>query len=815
MTKRILSFALVVMMLVTTCISYTASAASLENESATDDSSDYAFGFDMSATLNEKDSSIIDVVLSIKDIKTELDSVELLLTFDPTLVEGVVQKSAGPMDVFMTKVPMYTLVTSGMEIPMRRYEQICTYEPKNKYYHLRFIDLLQYAGAKEGEEYHGLINDGDLVVTVQFRILDTVPANAKFVFEAKNVIGITRSYLDFVSGADNSSALDPRLPAGSKNPYYLNNSNNTMPNVVERTTASEMISDLEKSGITASVTDKDGKALKDNDYVGTGCKATIDGNEYTVIVKGDVDGSGDISSTDYLKAKYYFLNVYPLESEYFQAADTNGDGIISSTDYTQIKGYLVGGFDVYKKFVDLGDDFYANINVPGLDKTFTADDYTNVIADVANGSDAQVWHFVKVDATNAYTITNKALGKYLSIQGDLSAALANVYVSDTEQTFRIFEVNGKYAISPVGIQDKVIDVNGVDFNVQYWSFYEGNICQQYNIVKIEDESSEDSSEDPSEDSSEDFTENGYFGLDMSATLNEEDSSIIDVVLSIKDVKIELDAVEFKLTFDPTLVEGVVQEYETPMDVFMTKVPMYTLVTGGMEFPMRRYEQISAYEPENKYYHLRFIDLLQYQGAKEGEEYHGLINDGDLVVTIQFRILDGVADDAEFIFEAKDVRGTTRGDYCCVLGAENSVDFYSRITADPENSYYLNNSNNTMPNIVERTTVSKMISALESSNITASVTDKDGKALKDNDYVGTGCKVNIDGNEYTVIVKGDTDGSGTISASDYLQIKAHFYGTISLKDEYKAAADVDSNDDLSSTDYLKVKGYFLGNYNLYA
>ena len=420
--------------------------ASSDDTNVSEDTSDKYLGFDMSATLNADDSSIIDVVLSIKDIKQQLDAVEFLLTFDPAIVEGVVQESEAPMDVFMTKVPMYTMVVQGMEFQMPRYEQICTYEPDNKYYHLRFIDLLQYASAKEGEEYLGLINDGDLVVTIQFRIVD---ANAtEFTFTATDVKGTTTGELVSVPGASASATYK----AGAVEPT-------TSEAPVEPTTSEEV-----SEGRTP---------------------------------------------------------------------------------------------------VDLGDEFFANINVPALDKTFT-----KVGADVkatdADGSDEQIWKFVKIDATNAYVISNLVEGGYLAVQGELSSALANVYISIDAQEYYIYEVNGKYAISPVGYDNKAVDVNGVDFNVQYWDFNEANACQQYDIIKVEldDTTSEDvTSEDvTSEDvTSEDVTSEDVTSEDVTS----EDVTSEDV--TSEDVTSE-DVTSEDVTSEDVTSEDVTSEDVTSDDV---------------------------------------------------------------------------------------------------------------------------------------------------------------------------------------------------------------------------------------------------------
>ncbi len=130
--------------------------------------------------------------------------------------------------------------------------------------------------------------------------------------------------------------------------------------------------------------------------------------------------------------------------------------------------------------------------------------------------------------------------------------------------------------------------------------------------------------------------------------------------------------------------------------------------------------------------------------------------------------------------------------------------------------YIDVETATMPNVVEDTTAEEIISKLTTYGITATVTDKDGNALKSEDTVGTGCMVtDQNGNTYTVIVKGDSDGNGKITSTDYLQIKNSLIGKTKLSGAYLTAADTDDNGDITATDYLHVKGHFTGKSDLYA
>jgi hypothetical protein len=168
-----------------------------------------------------------------------------------------------------------------------------------------------------------------------------------------------------------------------------------------------------------------------------------------------------------------------------------------------------------------------------------------------------------------------------------------------------------------------------------------------------------------------------FALELSVSANEADKSLLDVVISVKDIAQELDAVEFELNFDKNLVSGIVTESGTPMDAFMTVTPMYTFVVpgaAGTEIPVSRYEQICKYEADQAKYVCRFLDLLKYDYAKEGETYRGLSEDGDLVITIQFRICDGVAVGTNIPFTLTNVKGTTTKGLNSVSGTGDTITY---------------------------------------------------------------------------------------------------------------------------------------------
>ena len=91
-------------------------------------------------------------------------------------------------------------------------------------------------------------------------------------------------------------------------------------------------------------TDKDGKEIKDDAFVGTGARVELDGTTYCVIVKGDVNSNGKIDPADYAMVKRSYLRTYTLNDLQTRAADLNGNGKIDSSEYAMIKRHCLGTY---------------------------------------------------------------------------------------------------------------------------------------------------------------------------------------------------------------------------------------------------------------------------------------------------------------------------------------------------------------------------------------------------------------------------------------------------------------------------------------
>lgn len=99
-----------------------------------------------------------------------------------------------------------------------------------------------------------------------------------------------------------------------------------------------------------SVKKRDGTAVSGTERIGNGYTVkTASSDSYTIIVTGDVDGDGQVGTSDYIATSGYIKSVVAFDDVAKQAADANGDGTVSTTDYVTMGTYLKGAFSAMPK----------------------------------------------------------------------------------------------------------------------------------------------------------------------------------------------------------------------------------------------------------------------------------------------------------------------------------------------------------------------------------------------------------------------------------------------------------------------------------
>ena len=94
----------------------------------------------------------------------------------------------------------------------------------------------------------------------------------------------------------------------------------------------------------------------------------------------------------------------------------------------------------------------------------------------------------------------------------------------------------------------------------------------------------------------------------------------------------------------------------------------------------------------------------------------------------------------------------------------------------------------------------------------SIKDSSGNAKTSGSFK-TGDKVSVTGSDgtktYTVLIYGDVNGDGNITALDYVKVKNHIMKVTILSGVYKEAADANKDENISALDYVKIKNSIMG------
>lgn len=99
------------------------------------------------------------------------------------------------------------------------------------------------------------------------------------------------------------------------------------------------------------IKDKDGK-VKNNGPIATGdvVELTMDDevvDTKTIVIDGDLDGDGSLTSMDYLLYKRTYLGNHELTGAYLQAAYITESDSLDSIDYLKIKRQILGTYNIY------------------------------------------------------------------------------------------------------------------------------------------------------------------------------------------------------------------------------------------------------------------------------------------------------------------------------------------------------------------------------------------------------------------------------------------------------------------------------------
>ena len=100
--------------------------------------------------------------------------------------------------------------------------------------------------------------------------------------------------------------------------------------------------------------------------------------------------------------------------------------------------------------------------------------------------------------------------------------------------------------------------------------------------------------------------------------------------------------------------------------------------------------------------------------------------------------------------------------------------------------------------------SKLTSKISVKNSTYSVLNPSGNVVSSTSIVGTNYKFKTNNNLYKIVVKGDVNGDGKITALDYIEVRKHIMGTKITDNGKWLASDMDNNSSITALDYIAIR-----------
>ncbi len=543
---------------------------------------------------------------------------------------------------------------------------------------------------------------------------------------------------------------------------------------------------------------------------------------YTVNYDGNGSTSGSMKSTNHiggisasLRKNAYVKDGYTFQGWYFKREsdqkwlyeDENGnltwrtEGKTLSQeqkylakdsseicDFTRINGDVITSYAVWSKSVtdklletyspiDLGTDFYGRIfigdrHINLLGKTLLAGEF--------NGGD--YFRFVK-QTDGSYTIFDMDKKNAFTVSDGYFVDGRNISMleskSNNTQRFYIYYINKAFYLRPIN-SAKLLSVNVTDGGLELSGEQTGEAKNQFRVLKCSLDNYAQAEKDYSKDYGEKF------------------AAYIKNPATGKFLTVNGNSVVFKAEDFSNNQKWRVRKSESGEYTFisMANGKALTVMNSSMGYGANVDLAISDETDSQKFYLLN---------SPEGQTlikpvYTNYIVDMD---TNNFDV---------HIYPygtGKTQKNAQRFELIC-------FDDPDGVIVLKEDSSYVDSS----PYLLgcgENTPVSSFVSAFENEGLR--VFDAFGNELSDSDVVPTGAKVCLMHEEavldsLTVIVKGDADGNGTISSTDYMRVKGMFSGKNTLDGAFLKASDVDENGEIGTTDYVRLRGHFLQMYNIY-
>ena len=156
-------------------------------------------------------------------------------------------------------------------------------------------------------------------------------------------------------------------------------------------------------------------------------------------------------------------------------------------------------------------------------------------------------------------------------------------------------------------------------------------------------------------------------------------------------------------------------------------------------------------------------------------------------------------------------GSLSGNYNFIIkynSKEAKISFSLTESITPKDTTFINiNGSNLNINITSNYTLTyqKLLDGLNISNTSIQVLNPSGSIVSLNSAtIGTNYKLKLNNKTYLIIIKGDINGDGKISALDYIEVRKHIMGSTISDTGKLQASDLDNNNKINALDYIAIR-----------
>ena len=264
-------------------------------------------------------------VTNLGDV-TGIIAVQFRLEYDKTAFDPEVKTNKNSeMDAFI------------VQSPDSSWEQMCSLDVSGGVYTLRL------AAVNAGTRAQELLSaGGEIKLRVPFKVTGSEGSTAAFTVKTDSVMGVN-GLTGIIAGRGDSFRVSLEEKAAQTDPVIpekYNVDGEFLLGVPEKTDCTAFLSEF----ANCSLLDADGKEA--SGYVCTGYKLVCGSAGYTVIVRGDGNGDGEVEVSDYIITKRIVLETYTPSAAQIRALSLSGEERPDTADYIKIKRHVLGTYNI-------------------------------------------------------------------------------------------------------------------------------------------------------------------------------------------------------------------------------------------------------------------------------------------------------------------------------------------------------------------------------------------------------------------------------------------------------------------------------------